>query len=175
MQPHDIKAIVGLGNPGPAYKKTRHNIGFMILDALADRLNAQWQHKDLYDITHVDIAGNQIILIKPLTFMNNAGKIIPMLTKKGIIPAQILVIHDELEKAFGALQIRLGGSARGHNGLRSIIGIIGEDFYRLRFGIGRPERKEEVADWVLSNFEVDDQKLQEYIDKAVTLILACYS
>lgn len=172
MQLHNIKAIIGLGNPGPAYKKTRHNIGFLVLDALAERCNASWQHKDLYDIADAQIGGKQIMLIKPLTFMNNVGKIIPMLTKKGITPSQILVIHDELEKSLGSLQMRLGGSARGHNGLRSIISSIGPDFNRLRFGIGRPERKEDVADWVLSNFQVDDQKLTELIEKAVDMLLS---
>lgn len=172
MQLHDIKAIIGLGNPGPAYKKTRHNIGFLVVDALAERCSAQWLHKDMYDIAYAEIAGKQIMLIKPLTFMNNVGKIIPMLSKKGITSAQILVIHDELEKPLGSLQIRLGGSARGHNGLRSIISSIGQDFNRLRFGIGRPECKEDVADWVLSNFQVDDQKLTELIEKAVAMLLS---
>lgn len=175
MEHVDIKAIIGLGNPGSTYKKTRHNIGFMVVDALAQRYGADWQHKDIYDVASININARTVLLIKPLTFMNSVGKVIPLLTKKGITPAQILVIHDELEKPLGALQIRLGGSARGHNGLRSIISIIGENFYRLRFGIGRPERKEDVAHWVLSNFEVDDQKMQEYSDKAVDMIVSCIS
>lgn len=171
MQHAEIKVIIGLGNPGTTYKKTRHNIGFMIVDALATHYGAHWQHKDIYDIAHIDIDGRPIMLIKPLTFMNNVGTIIPILTKKGITAAQILVVHDELEKLLGTLQIRLGGSARGHNGLRSIIGVIGQDFYRLRFGVGRPKCKEDVADWVLSNFDVDVHTLQEYITKAIQQLI----
>lgn len=170
MEHAEIKAIIGLGNPGPTYKKTRHNIGFMLVDELAQRYGAHWQHKDMCDIAHINLNGQSIMLIKPLTFMNTVGKIVPMLTKKGIAASQILVAHDELEKPLGVLQIRLGGSARGHNGLRSIIQAIGQDFYRLRFGVGRPERKEDVAHWVLSNFEVDEHTLQTYISKAVDMI-----
>jgi len=171
----DIKAIIGLGNPGTAYKRTRHNIGFMILDALAERYNAEWQHKDMWDVAQVTINAKNVMLVKPLTYMNNVGKVIPMLTKKGITAAHICVVHDELEKSLGTLQIRLGGSARGHNGLRSIINVIGEDFYRLRFGIGRPVRKEDVSDWVLSNFEIDAQTLDGHINKAVDEIILLIS
>ena len=96
----------------------------------------------------------------------------PWLIKKGMSPEQILVIHDELEKPRGNIQIRFGGSARGHNGLRSIIGMIGADFHRLRFGIGRPERKEDVGDWVLSNFALPQQELENLIDLATTEVVA---
>ena len=139
---------------------------------LADRYHADWQHKDQFDLAELQIGGKRIILIKPLTFMNTVGKIIPWLIKKGMTPDQILVIHDELEKPQGSIQIRFGGSARGHNGLRSIIGVIGPEFYRLRFGIGRPERKEDVGDWVLSNFALPQQELESLIDLAATEIVA---
>ena len=171
MEHAEIKAIIGLGNPGAAYKRTRHNIGFMIVDALAERYGVHWQHKDLYDIAHIDLNDRSVMLVKPLTFMNTVGKIMPMFTKKGVTAAQVLVVHDELEKPLGTLQIRLGGSARGHNGLRSIIGAIGQDFYRMRFGVGRPERKEDVANWVLSNFDIDAHALQVYITKAAQHII----
>lgn len=168
----DIKAIIGLGNPGPKYTMNRHNIGFLVLDAVADRYHAHWQTKDQYDIAELQLDGKNITLIKPLTFMNAVGKIMPMLTKKGIKPDEILVVHDELEKSQGALQIRLGGSARGHNGLRSIIDYIGPEFYRFRFGIGRPERREDVSAWVLSNFSLSREQLQQMIDKAVDEIIS---
>ncbi len=172
MHAPDIKAIIGLGNPGPKYKKHRHNIGFMVVDALADRYHADWQHKDQFDLAELQLDGKWIMLIKPLTFMNTVGKITPWLTKKGIAPEEILVIHDELEKPQGSLQVRFGGSARGHNGLRSIIDYIGADFHRLRFGIGRPERKEEVGTWVLSNFALPSHELESLIDQAVGEVVA---
>ena len=171
MAASDIKAIIGLGNPGPKYKKNRHNIGFMIVDALADRYHATWQNKDQFDLAELQLGDKRIMLIKPLTFMNTVGKIMPWLIKKGITPEQILVVHDELEKPQGSMQIRLGGSARGHNGLRSIIGVISPDFHRLRFGIGRPECKEEVSTWVLSNFSLPQQELKHLIDQAATEII----
>jgi PTH1 family peptidyl-tRNA hydrolase len=100
-----------------------------------------------------------IHIVKPTTFMNLSGKAIPFLLKKGIKPEEILVIHDELEKPFGKCNIRWDGSARGHNGLRSIDSIIGKDYWRLRFGIGRPEDKSEVGDYVLSPFTTDQEDL----------------
>lgn len=172
MQHPDIKMIVGLGNPGVAYAKNRHNIGFMVLDALAELHHASWHHKELYDVTEICLGSKQILLVKPLTFMNNVGSIMPHFTKKGIRPEQVLVIHDELEKPQGNMQVRLGGSARGHNGLRSIISYLGEQFYRLRFGIGRPERKEDVGRWVLSDFSLSPLDLQVLIDKAIAMIAA---
>lgn len=170
MEHPDIKVIIGLGNPGPKYRKNRHNIGFLVVDALAERCHADWQHKDQYAITQVTINGNAITLLKPLTFMNASGNILPAFTKKGIKPEQILVVHDEMEKPLGSLQIRLGGSARGHNGLKSIMNHIGADFYRLRFGVDRPLRKEDVSDWVLGNFDIPDEQLQHFIAQAVDLI-----
>ena len=97
---------------------------------------------------------------------------IPFLAKKGVAADQILVVHDELEKKFGHLMIRHGGSARGHNGLRSIMGMIGADFWRFRFGIGRPEDKSEVSNYVLSNFDTEEEKeIDLLIVQAVDLIL----
>jgi PTH1 family peptidyl-tRNA hydrolase len=170
MERLDIQMIIGLGNPGSKYKNNRHNIGFLVVDALADYYHAAWQHKDQYDRADLNINGKDVILVKPLTFMNASGNILPAFTKKGIKPEQILVVHDEMEKPLGSLQIRLGGSARGHNGLRSIMTMIGADFHRLRFGVGRPERKEDVSDWVLGNFDVSDGQLQHFIAQAIDLI-----
>lgn len=168
-----IKAIIGLGNPGRQYQHHRHNIGFRVLDALCARHGGSWQTRDLMEVADVMIEGQKIVLIKPLTFMNTSGKVVPFLQKKGIGVENILVVHDELEIPFGALKIRVGGSARGHNGLRSIIAIAGsEGFARLRFGIGRPERKEEVGDYVLRNFSEDAGELERLIDEAADMIEA---
>ncbi len=167
----EIKAIIGLGNPGPRFVKHRHNIGFRIVDALVDRCGGGWKETGNMLTAQVEIHGKPIIVIKPTTFMNSSGEVIPYLAKKGIKAENILVVHDELEKPFGSLAFKVGGSHRGHNGLRSLIDACGADFARLRFGIGRPERKEDVPDYVLSNFAPQEQdKLEMVIDDAVSSI-----
>lgn len=166
----DIKCIVGLGNPGPRFVKTRHNIGFMILDALCDRYHGSWQRKDLMDVCDIRSGDQRIILVKPQTFMNESGKIMPALAKQGIKAENIVVVHDELEKPFGKVNIKQGGSARGHNGLRSIIAHIGADFARLRFGISRPESKDMVSDYVLSRFAETDTEIELGIEQAIELL-----
>ncbi len=166
----ETKAIIGLGNPGPKYYKTRHSIGFRVLDELANRHGAKWRTDALSETTHIQIDGHKIILIKPQTFMNSSGKVIPALQKQGIKPENILVVHDELEKPFGSLAFKFGGSHRGHNGLRSIIEFCGADFSRLRFGIGRPENKEDVGDYVLEPFDDPSQKVEELVMQAADMI-----
>jgi PTH1 family peptidyl-tRNA hydrolase len=169
---NSIKIIIGLGNPGKQYERTRHNIGFLVLDALAEKHNASWQKKVDREIAEIEMQGEKIILVKPQTFMNNSGKVIPSLLKHGIKAENLLVVHDELEKPFGKIEFRTGGSHRGHNGLRSIIQFCGPDFMRLRFGIGRPENKEkdEVIHYVLGNFSENPVELEKTIDKAVEMI-----
>ena len=170
-QDFEIKAIIGLGNPGPKYYQNRHNIGFRIVDALANRFNGLWDVKPNMEVATANINGKNVLLIKPQTFMNTSGKVIPFLQKKGIKPDQILVVHDELEFPFGKITTRFGGSARGHNGLRSIIGVCGKDFLRLRFGIGRPEEREMVGQYVLQNFSEPPQDVENLIDQAVDIIV----
>ena len=165
-----IKVIIGLGNPGRQYHNNRHNIGFLILDALAEKHNTSWQKKGDYEYADININGEKITLVKPQTFMNSSGKIIPSLLKQGIKTENLLVVHDELEKPFSKIEFRTGGSHRGHNGLRSIMEFCGADFMRLRFGVGRPDNKEDVADYVLSNFSANTTDMQQMIDKAITMI-----
>jgi len=166
----DIKAVIGLGNPGKKYYTTRHSIGFRILDALAQRNGVSWKEKDNMELTEINVDGKNILLIKPQTFMNDSGKVIPFLLKKGITPENIVVVHDELEMPFGKMKIKKGGSARGHNGLRSIIDVIGKDFYRLSFGIARPEKREDVADYVLRDFAEHADIVEEFIEEAVDML-----
>jgi peptidyl-tRNA hydrolase, PTH1 family len=166
---NNIKVIIGLGNPGTKYHYNRHNIGFLIVDALAEKYNGSWHKKEIAEVADIQIGDKKIILIKPQTFMNSSGKIIPSLAKQGIKADNILVVHDELEKPFGKVELKTGGSHRGHNGLRSIIEFCGADFHRLRFGIGRPENKDDVADYVLSNFSKDEY-LEPLIEKSVEII-----
>ncbi len=166
----DIKAIIGLGNPGPNYYYTRHNIGFRVLDELAKEYGLSWQSKDNQEIAPLLKDGKKILLIKPQTFMNSSGKVIPALLKQGIKAENILVVHDELEQPFGNLKIRIGGSARGHNGLKSIIAACGDQFARLRFGIGRPTVKEDVPNYVLEKFKENPEDVEHLIQKAVLLL-----
>jgi len=165
-----IKAIIGLGNPGSKFYHTRHNIGFRIVDELAQAHGAVWQKKNEMEYAEITIGDQRIALIKPQTFMNSSGRVIPALLKKGIKPENILVVHDELEKPFGNVSIKMGGSAKGHNGLRSIITACGPDFPRLRFGIGRPLNREEVPDYVLTNFSENPTELEQAMNNAVTTI-----
>ncbi len=166
----NIKAIIGLGNPGPKFSFTRHNAGFLVVDALADRYYGTWQEKGPMLVADIMIGDNKLLLVKPQTFMNTSGKVMPLLNKQGIKAENILVVHDELEKPFGTLAIKQGGSHRGHNGLRSLIESCGPDFMRLRFGIGRPEQKEDVSEYVLSQFDVPENQVHEQVDQAVDMI-----
>jgi PTH1 family peptidyl-tRNA hydrolase len=158
LKNREIKAIIGLGNPGPRFVKHRHNIGFRVVDALVDRCAGSWKETGTMLLAQIEINGKPVLVIKPSTFMNSSGEVFPYLAKKGIKAENILVVHDELEKPFGSMAFKLGGSHRGHNGLRSLIDASGADFARLRFGIGRPERKEDVPDYVLSNFNPQEQE-----------------
>ena len=119
------------------------------------------------ELAVIRVEGKPILLIKPQTFMNASGKVIPFLLKKGIKGENILVVHDELEMPFGKIKVKFGGSAKGHNGLRSIIDIIGKDFWRLSFGIDRPENREDVGQYVLSNFTEKTDDLEAGINQAV--------
>jgi peptidyl-tRNA hydrolase, PTH1 family len=174
---NNIKVIIGLGNIGSRYFKTRHNIGFLTLDYLASMFGLDWIIKNEMEgclIPYgIERVGHVISLVKPQTFMNNSGQILSHFLKKGIKSEEFLVVHDELEKDFGKFGIKLGGSARGHNGLRSIINIIGKDFWRLWLGIGRPrDSSVQVSDYVLSNFTSDEQfKLEEIINLATDMII----
>ncbi len=165
-----IKAILGLGNPGHQFYYTRHNIGFRIINTLAEHMGAGFKSRKYMELAQVFSNSQSIVLIKPMTFMNNSGKVMSYLTKQGIGPANILVIHDELELPFGKIAFKQGGSAKGHNGLKSIIQVIGDDFWRLRFGIGRPTSKEEVPHYVLALFNEPADQVEYYIQIAANMI-----
>ncbi len=162
-----IKLIIGLGNPGQSFYYHRHSIGFRILDVLAKKHDVAWQEKSTMMIAIIQGAVGPVYLVKPSTFMNNSGAVMPFFTKKGIKPEEVLVVHDELEMPFGKVALKQGGSARGHNGLKSIIAAIGDNFNRLRVGIGRPDDKAEVPGYVLSNFTQGVKDLDALIDQSV--------
>ena len=162
-----MKAIIGLGNPGRRFDDTRHNIGFAVVDDLAEKYYGSWNSKNNYLQSKIIINEQPILLVKPQTFMNNSGEVMPYLAKQGIDENNILVVHDELEKPFGTVAVKEGGSHRGHNGLRSLFNYIGKEFSRLRCGIGRPANKEDVPDYVLEKFNASEHEIKKFIDDAV--------
>jgi len=165
------KAIIGLGNPGRAYLRNRHNIGFRVVDALAAAYGGVWHARGNMEYASISMGENAVLLVKPQTFMNDSGAVVPTLVKKGIKADDILVVHDELEKPFGYIGIQKGGSAKGHNGVRSLMQHIGADFARLKFGIGRPEHKSDVGTYVLSNFSLtQEDELESLIAHAIAQI-----
>ncbi len=166
----EIKAIVGLGNPGPTYVFTPHNIGFLILDSLSDLLQGSWIEKQNMLIASVHMHDQEILLIKPQTFMNNSGEILSYLQKRGIKIENIFVVHDEIDYPFGKINIKDGGSARGHNGLRSLIEHGGQNFYRLRCGVGRPENTADVGNFVTAPFKESQGQVEELIEKSIIMI-----
>ena len=155
-----IRIIVGLGNPGRDYAETRHNVGFMVLDRLARRFGAEWK---LDKARKGELAaGPGVLLIKPQTFMNCSGECVgPIMRYYKFDPAQVLVIYDDISFPVGAMRLRAGGSAGGHNGMKSLIAHLGgEKFPRLRVGIGAPGQKEMVGH-VLGKFAPDERPLLE--------------
>ncbi len=153
--------IVGLGNPGPNYKKTRHNIGFMVIDELIRRKNAQKLSSSSFEGDLFKFSNH--FLLKPLTFMNLSGNSI-VKVKKFYKLDEVVVIHDDLDLPFGTLRFKHGGGHGGHNGLRSTDEKISKEYARIRMGIGKPEHKGEVASYVLSDFSPQEQEyLPEWI------------
>jgi PTH1 family peptidyl-tRNA hydrolase len=166
--------IVGLGNPGRQYRANRHNVGFMVVEALAASLGTSFrrmQAKAL--VTEARLEGVRLILAKPQTYMNNAGQSVGSLARFFRLPAeQILVIYDDLDLPPGALRLRPAGGTGGHRGMGSIVEHLGlEDFPRLRFGIGRPPGAMDPADFVLQDFSRGEQDLAAAaVDRAVECV-----
>ena len=148
-----IKLVVALGNPGPEYELTRHNIGWLLVDSYPPMENVQWKEKFKGIYSDKTLNGNKIYFLKPQTFMNLSGESVqPLAHFFKILPNEILVIHDELDLPFGSVHFKKGGGLAGHNGLKSTAKCLGtQDFLRMRIGIGRPQHGS-VSNWVLSNF-----------------------
>ncbi len=147
-----IKLFVGLGNPGPEYEATRHNAGFWWIDALARELKAPLTLDKNYhgQVARISVKGQNVWLLKPLTFMNVSGKSVAALARFfKIAPEEILLAHDELDIVPGQVKLKFGGSHAGHNGLRDVHAQLGPDYWRLRIGVGHPGVKAEVINWVL--------------------------
>jgi peptidyl-tRNA hydrolase, PTH1 family len=148
--------VVGLGNPGENYARTRHNLGFRVADLLAARLGAKFKaHKRSgAEVLTGRLAGRSVVLAKPRCYMNESGRQIGPLAKfYSVPPADIIVIHDELDLEFGSIRLKFGGGEGGHNGVRSVASALGtKDFQRVRIGIGRPPGRKDPAAFVLENF-----------------------
>ncbi|GII93270.1 aminoacyl-tRNA hydrolase [Sinosporangium siamense] len=166
--------IVGLGNPGASYSGHRHNAGFMVLDELAKRAGAGFKvHKARAEVLEARAAGVPAVLAKPLTYMNLSGGPVKALADFYKVPAErVIVVHDELDVAYGALRAKLGGGDNGHNGLKSISASLStKDYLRVRFGIGRPPGRMDPAKFVLQNFATAERKdLPFLIDRAADVV-----
>ncbi|MES3024531.1 MAG: aminoacyl-tRNA hydrolase [Pseudomonadota bacterium] len=178
-----IRLIVGLGNPGAEYEQTRHNAGFWLVDQLANSLpGCRLQRESRFNamVGKGVIAGHEVWLLEPQTFMNRSGQSVGALARfYKINPDEVLVVHDELDIAPGLAKIKKGGSAGGHNGLKDIIAALGtQDYWRLRLGIGHPRTsasQQAVADYVLHRPRKEEQVLiEESIEKSLRVIpLVC--
>ena len=153
--------VVGLGNPGPQYAKTRHNVGFMVADLLAARMGASFKvHKRSgAEVATGRLGGRSVVLAKPRTYMNESGRHVGPLAKFfSVAPRDVVVVHDELDIDFGKVRLKLGGGEGGHNGLRSIANALGtKDFQRVRIGIGRPPGRKDPAAFVLEPFSATER------------------
>lgn len=148
--------VVGLGNPGPNYAKTRHNVGFMVADLLAGRIGSAFKvHKRSgAEIATGRLAGKSVVLAKPRTYMNESGRHVgPLANFYSVAPADVIVLHDELDIDFGRIRLKYGGGVAGHNGLKSVAAALGtKDFQRVRIGVGRPPGRKDAATFVLEPF-----------------------
>jgi PTH1 family peptidyl-tRNA hydrolase len=154
--------VVGLGNPGRSYERTRHNAGYLVADELAKRHDGSWRKRRKAEAAPVSLGLNNATLLKPTTFMNNAGSAV-----SDHRPEEIIVVHDDLDLDAGTVRVKVGGGAGGHNGLRSIIGRLGSDFVRVRIGIGRPPVGVTATDYVLSRM---DAVVRDAIPKAADAV-----
>ena len=169
-----MKLVVGLGNPGERYAETRHNIGCMVAVQMAARAGIALKrqgYQGLYGVGR--LAGEESTVLLPQTYMNRSGaSVAPACQSLGVLPGDLIVVHDEVDLPFGTLRIKVGGGHGGHNGLRSITEALGHgDFVRVRLGIGRPPAGGDVSDYVLSRFNsVERQALDELLDQAAAAV-----
>jgi peptidyl-tRNA hydrolase, PTH1 family len=173
----EVWLVVGLGNPGPAFAGHRHNIGYLVNDELARRLGGSFKsHKTgRADVVEgrLSIGGPRLVLGRPRTYMNDTGGPVKALaTFYKVKPDHLIVIHDELDIPFDTMRVKIGGGDNGHNGLKSLRGSLGTgDFYRVRVGIGRPPGRQDVADFVLTNYSAAERKVLPFqVDTAADAV-----
>ncbi|MET9485910.1 MULTISPECIES: aminoacyl-tRNA hydrolase [unclassified Nocardia] len=171
--------VVGLGNPGPEYERTRHNVGFMVADVLAERVGGRFtvHKKSGADLLEARLDGRKVLIAKPRSFMNLSGRPVAALAKFfSVPPTEVIAVHDELDLPFGVIRLKQGGGEGGHNGLRSMSqALTTKDYLRVRFGIGRPPGRQDPADYVLKPFSAPERKevpvIVEQAADAVELLL----
>ena len=168
----DKYLIVGLGNPGQEYAGTRHNTGYMVLDAFAEASNTAFQDKRYGFVAETSLKGRKLFLLKPTTFMNLSGNAVRYwMQKESIEQSHLLIIVDDLSLPLGTFRLKANGSNGGHNGLGHIQQLIGQNYARLRMGIGNEFSRGQQVDWVLGKYSDDEQKtLKPAIDTAVEVI-----
>ncbi|GAA4704605.1 aminoacyl-tRNA hydrolase [Streptomyces buecherae] len=172
--------VVGLGNPGPEYAANRHNVGFMVADLLAERMGGRFKaHKARAQVVEGRVgppgpANRRVVLAKPMSYMNLSGGPTAALSDFYKVPAaRIIAVHDELDIDYGALRLKCGGGDNGHNGLKSLTKSFGPDYFRVRFGIGRPPGRMDVAAFVLKDFSSTERKeLDYFVDRAADAVEA---
>ena len=166
--------IIGLGNPGVRYELTRHNVGFLVADKLAIKYQVkldQNKHNALYGAGEIE--GQGVVIVKPMTYMNNSGQVVNLLLSAlDILPNRILIIHDDIDLPLGKIKIKTKGGDAGQLGVRSITEKLGTDqYYRIRVGVGRPDDPEHIVDYVLTPFtESENQLLDEVIKEALLIV-----
>lgn len=175
MERHPVRLVVGLGNPGPKYEETRHNVGFWLVDELTrqGRTSFRSEQKMLGEVCQLRLDGHELRLLKPMTYMNHSGQAIGAMARFYRIPVEeILVVHDELDLDPGAIRLKRGGGHGGHNGLRDAIAHLGgKDFARLRIGIGHPGDRSQVTPWVLGRPGVEARiEVERAIERALGLM-----
>jgi PTH1 family peptidyl-tRNA hydrolase len=161
----DVYLVVGLGNPGPAYADTRHNVGYRVADLLAQRMGGTWKRHKSGRAQVVEgrlggLAGTRVVLGRARSYMNESGApVASLLGFYKVPPARLVVVYDELDIPYGALRVKYGGGDNGHNGLKSIRRSLGTgDYYRVRFGVGRPHGRQDPADFLLSPFSAAERR-----------------
>ncbi|MET9505998.1 aminoacyl-tRNA hydrolase [Streptomyces sp. NPDC006622] len=171
--------IVGLGNPGPEYAMNRHNVGFMVADLLAERIGGRFKRAGKAQAQVVEgrlgvpgAGGRRVVLAKPVSFMNVSGGPVAGLRDFYKVPVEnVVAVHDELDIDYGVLRLKLGGGDNGHNGLKSMTKVMGAGYHRVRFGIGRPPGRMQVADFVLKDFSSAERKeLGYFVDRAADAV-----
>ncbi len=174
MAGREIKIIVGLGNPGSKHESDRHNMGFWLVDRLAEKTGASFRSEKRFsgDVARVQIDQHDFRLLKPTTYMNLSGQSVQAaMAYHRIKPEQMLVVHDEIDLPVGTLRLKQGGGHGGHNGLRDVIRHIGADFLRMRIGVGHPGESHEVTGHVLKRPQADEQKaLDEALQDAISAL-----
>lgn len=172
----DLVLLAGLGNSGLTYAGNRHNVGFMVADELARRVGGKFRaHKGGAELAEGRVAGRRVVLAKPRGYVNTSGGPVAGTVRFfKLSPADVVVVHDELDIDFGAIRLKLGGGDNGHNGLRSITKSLGsKDYYRVRFGIGRPPGRMDPAAFVLRDFSPTERReLPFLIDRAADAVAA---